>query len=40
LTIPGSESKQEMLEKVVDLAEQIQEEKQRIPQILADKKPP
>ena len=30
LTIPGSEGKQEMLEKVVDLAEQIPDEEQRI----------
>ena len=30
LTIPGSEGKQEMLEKVVDLAEQITDEEQRI----------
>ena len=30
LTIPGSEGKQKMLEKVVDLAEQIKDEKQRI----------
>ena len=30
LTVPGSEGKQEMLEKVVDLAEQITDEEQRI----------
>ena len=30
LTIPGSQGKQEMLEKVVDLAEQILNEEQRI----------
>ena len=30
LTVPGSKGKQEMLEKVVDLAEQIPDEKQRI----------
>ena len=30
LTVPGSKGKQEMLEKVVDLAEQITDEEQRI----------
>ena len=30
LTVPGSEGKQEMLEKIVDLAEQIPDEEQRI----------